>query len=165
LRSLSTRKAGSLCFTSSFSGSWPTPDSRDRQSMHCKRLAESCPLVSEPFVYRGCWDRRVRYTIGEKMLNPWLSIAFQATRLGWQTQIAVMDHLMRITNAGTSDRQEARPMETNKIDFPPAHIAADAHAFAEAPAVAPTRDGGAGEVAPKVLKVHKRRQRANRRRR
>jgi hypothetical protein len=43
------------------------------------------------------------------MFNPWLSIMFQATRFGWQTQIAVADHLMRMTGTGAAGSSEWEP--------------------------------------------------------
>jgi hypothetical protein len=39
------------------------------------------------------------------MFNPWLSLSFQAARLGWETQTAVVDQLMRIASARYSDRK------------------------------------------------------------
>jgi hypothetical protein len=49
------------------------------------------------------------------MLNPWLSLSFQAARLGWETEATVVDQLMRIAGVGTSDRKAAGSVDTNKM--------------------------------------------------
>jgi hypothetical protein len=46
------------------------------------------------------------------MLNPWLSLSFQAARLGWETQRLVVDHWLRIAGMTASNRKEAGAFET-----------------------------------------------------
>jgi hypothetical protein len=41
------------------------------------------------------------------MLNPWLTLPFQAVRLGWETQSIVADQMMRLAGLGNSDRKAA----------------------------------------------------------
>jgi hypothetical protein len=48
------------------------------------------------------------------MLNPWLSLPFQAARLGWETQTIVLGELMRIAGART-DRKPASALDTIKM--------------------------------------------------
>jgi hypothetical protein len=53
------------------------------------------------------------------MLNPWLSLSFQAARLGWETQAAVVDQLMRIAGVGTSDQKVGGSVDANEIALAP----------------------------------------------
>jgi hypothetical protein len=41
------------------------------------------------------------------MLNPWLSLPFQAARIGLETQTMVFDQLLRMTGINPSDRSAA----------------------------------------------------------
>jgi hypothetical protein len=41
------------------------------------------------------------------MLNPWLTLPFQAVRLGWETQSFMADQMMRLAGFGSSDRKAA----------------------------------------------------------
>jgi len=91
------------------------------------------------------------------MLNSWLSLSFQAARLGWETQTIVVDQLMRIAGATTSDRKAAGALDT--INMAP--LAEDRVAVAAAaptPPVhkgSPAKNGKHRQVAQKVLKIHK----------
>jgi hypothetical protein len=114
---------------------------------------KNAPAGLEPLVPRGVGIGACGAPLEMKMLNAWLSIAFQATRLGWQTQTAVVDHLMRMASAGASDRQHARSMDTNKIDPPTDQVAAEAHTLAEAQTRAPITGSKTREVAQKVSKI------------
>jgi hypothetical protein len=89
------------------------------------------------------------------MLNPWLSLPFQAARLGWETQTIVVDQLMRIAGAST-DRKPASALDTKKM----APLAEDRGAVAAIPsppvdAGAPARNSKHPQVAQKVMKKHK----------
>jgi hypothetical protein len=87
--------------------------------------------------------------------NPWLSLPFQAVRLGWETQTVVVDQLMRIAGART-DRKPASALDTIKK----APLAEDRGAVAAPPlspvdAEAPARNIKHPQVAQKVMKKHK----------
>jgi hypothetical protein len=41
------------------------------------------------------------------MPNPWLTLPFQAVRLGWETQSIVAEQMMRFAGLGISDRKAA----------------------------------------------------------
>ena len=89
------------------------------------------------------------------MLNPWLSLPFQAARLGWETQTILVDQLMRIAGAST-DRKSASALDTIKM----APLAEDRGAVAAIPsspvdAGAPARNSKRPQVAQKVMKKHK----------
>jgi len=86
------------------------------------------------------------------MLNPWLAITFQAARLGLEAQNAVALRLMRLV--GDASKTEARGMLADKTTAPPDVQAA-------ATKVAPD----SARRHETVNKVHKKRVRANRRRR
>ena len=84
------------------------------------------------------------------MLNPWLAITFQAARLGLEAQNAVALRLMRLV--GDTSKTEVRGMITDKT--------------AASPDVAATKvTPDSGRRHESVSKVHKKRVRANRRRR
>jgi hypothetical protein len=85
------------------------------------------------------------------MLNPWLAITFQATRLGLEAQNAVALRLMRLV--GDASKTEARSMIADKAAAPP-----DAQEAATKVASDSDRRREA------VTKVHKKRVRANKRR-
>jgi hypothetical protein len=91
-----------------------------------------------------------------KMLNPWLALSFQAVRLGWEAQTVLALRLMRLAGGGVAGQAEAQRMVTEKV-------AALTEAHTAAATVAIT-GGKAATVARKVMKVYKKRVRANRRR-
>ena len=89
------------------------------------------------------------------MLNPWLSLPFQAARLGWETQTIVLGELMRIAGART-DQKPASALDTIKM----APLAEDRGAVAATPsspvdAGAPAKNSKHPQVAQKVMKKHK----------
>jgi hypothetical protein len=84
------------------------------------------------------------------MLNPWLAITFQAARLGLEAQNAMALRLMRLV--GDASKTEARGMIADKTTVQPDIQAA-------ATTVASARRHGV------LSKVHKKRVRANKRRR
>jgi hypothetical protein len=63
------------------------------------------------------------------MFNPWLSLSFRAARLGWETQTAVVDQLMRIAGGRNSDRKAIGVVEMKD----PAHLEEDWVAVADTP--------------------------------
>jgi len=92
------------------------------------------------------------------MLNPWLSLSFQAARLGWETQTIVVDQWMRIAGAGTSDRKAGGPLDT--IETAPAaedRIAAAAIPSSPVDAGAPATKSNHRQVAQRVPKIQKKR--------
>jgi hypothetical protein len=90
------------------------------------------------------------------MLNPWLVLAFQAARLGWEAQNVMALRLMRLAGGGAAGQSEAHLMVSEKV-------AAHSEAHAAATAVA-MKGGSAPAVARKVMRVYKKRVRGNRRR-
>ena len=99
---------------------------------------------------------RVQSVIGDfDMLNSWFAITFHAARLGFETQNAVAFRLMRLI--GDASKTEAGDMAhviADKITEPPNVQAAETD-------IAP--DGGRRRES--VDKVHKKRVRANKRKR
>jgi hypothetical protein len=91
------------------------------------------------------------------MFNPWLSLPFQAARLGWETQTIVVDQLMRIAGMSTADRKAAGALDTEEM-IP---LAEDRVAVAAIPssvdAVAPATKSKHRQVAQKIMKIHKKR--------
>jgi hypothetical protein len=92
------------------------------------------------------------------MLNPWLSLPFQAARLGWETQTIVVDQLMRIAGMSTADRKAAGALDTEEM-IPLAEDRAAVAAIPSSPvdAVAPATKNKHRQVAQKIMKIHKKR--------
>jgi hypothetical protein len=83
------------------------------------------------------------------MLNPWFAITFHAARLGFEAQNAAAFRLMRLV--GDASKTDAGGTIANEIATPP---------DVQAAATKVASDGGES-----VNKVHKKRARANKRRR
>jgi hypothetical protein len=95
------------------------------------------------------------------MLNPWFDITFQAAWLGFEAQSAAALQLMRLVE-GTS-KTDVRDMIADKIAAPPDVPAAAAPPVVQA---APTKLASDGRRRREsVNKVHKKRSRANKRKR
>jgi hypothetical protein len=90
------------------------------------------------------------------MLNPWLTLPFQAVRLGWQTQTIVVDQLMRIAGISTSDRKMTGGLDTKEIPLAEDRVAAAANPSSPV-ATAPATKSKHRQVAQKVMKIHKKR--------
>jgi hypothetical protein len=86
------------------------------------------------------------------MLNPWLAITFQAMRLGFEAQNAVTLRVMRLV--GAANKTEARGMIADEAAAPP---------DAQEAAIKVASDSDRRRKA--VTKGHKKRVRANQRRR
>ena len=86
------------------------------------------------------------------MLNPWFAITFEAARLGFEAQNAAALQLMRLV--GGTSKTEVRGMVTDKIAAPP-----------DVPAAATKLASDGGRRRESVNKVHKKRSRANKRKR
>jgi len=86
------------------------------------------------------------------MFNPWFAITFQAARLGFEAQNAAALQLMRLV--GGTSKTEVRGMITDKTAASP---------DVQTAATKVTPDSGRRHES--VSKVHKKRVRANRRRR
>jgi hypothetical protein len=96
------------------------------------------------------------------MLNPWFAITFEAARLGFEAQNAAALQLMRLV--GGTSKTEVRGMVTDEIAAPPDVPAAAAPPVVQAAAPKLASDGG-GRGRESVIKVHKKRSRANKRKR
>jgi hypothetical protein len=104
------------------------------------------------------------------MLNPWFDITFQAARLGFEAQSAAALQLMRLF--GGTSKTDVRGMVADKIAAPPVVQAAAAPPVVQAAAAPPVVQAAATKVASNggrrresVNKVHKKRSRANKRKR
>jgi hypothetical protein len=104
------------------------------------------------------------------MLNPWFDITFQAARLGFEAQSAAALQLMRLV--GGTSKTDVRGMVADKIAAPPDVPAAAAPPVVQAAAAPPVVQAAATKVASNggrrresVNKVHKKRSRANKRKR
>ena len=93
------------------------------------------------------------------MFNPWLTLSIQTARLGWETQAAVVDQIMRFAGVGASRGGSAALINT-----------ADTVEDGSAPAAGlspsierPTRGGEHRGVA-KNAKIYKKRSRGSKRR-
>jgi len=86
------------------------------------------------------------------MLNPWLSLSFQAARLGWETQTIVVDQLLRMAGTSNSDRKVAGALDTIED-----RVAVAAIPSSPVDAGAPTTKSKHRQVAQKVMKIHKKR--------
>ena len=86
------------------------------------------------------------------MLNPWFAITFEAARLGFEAQNAAALQLMRLV--GGTSKTEVRGTVTDKIAAPP-----------DVPAAATKLASNGGRRRESVNKVHKKRSRANKRKR
>jgi hypothetical protein len=96
-----------------------------------------------------------------QMFNPWLSFSIRTVRLGWESQAAVVDQLLRLAGIGSSDRAES-PAEANASAQPASEQ------LAEPPAVSQpktTTQKSNSRAAPKAAKSHKKSPRGNKRRR
>lgn len=90
------------------------------------------------------------------MFNPWIALGFQTIQLGMEMQSVVALRLMRLAAGGARGRTEASRMIAEKI------AAAGEVQMAAASALATGRRDNA--VAGKVLRVLRKRVRANKRR-
>jgi hypothetical protein len=90
------------------------------------------------------------------MLNPWFSLVFKTVQLGLEAQSVIALRMMRLAAGATAAPAEARRMMTEKVA-----AGIEAHAVA-ALSVASGRKNTV--VAGKVLRVMKKRVRANKRR-
>lgn len=90
------------------------------------------------------------------MLNPWLTLSFKAFQLGLDAQKVVALRMMRLASGGTRAEVEASRMVVEK-----AAAVTEAQIATTAAAMAGHKDH---VVAGKVLKVFRKRVRANKRR-
>jgi hypothetical protein len=129
------------------------------------QLLQSMEKVSN-FIQTPSVNERILWSckasLGDStMLNPWFDITFQAARLGFEAQNAAALQLMRLLR-GTS-KAEVRGMVADKIAAPPDVPAAAAPPVVQAAATKLASDGARRRES--VNKVHKKRSRANRRKR
>lgn len=90
------------------------------------------------------------------MFNPWMTFSIQAARLGWEAHSVIMLRMIRLARGGATARAEANLMVAEK---------ADTLARAQLAAASATISGAsAPKVANSVLKVYRKRLRANKRR-
>jgi geranylgeranyl pyrophosphate synthase len=90
------------------------------------------------------------------MLNPWFSVILKAMQLGFESQNVIALRMMRLAAGGTTAQTEVRRMIADKTA-----AGIEAQAAAAASVASGHRDTA---VAGKVLRVLKKRVRANKRR-
>jgi hypothetical protein len=91
------------------------------------------------------------------MFNPFVTISFQAARLGWETQNLMALRLMRLAGGGLASQSEAHPINTEKR-------AALTKAQTAGTAVAVKGRNGRDVASKKVTRVYKKRVRGKKRR-
>jgi hypothetical protein len=92
------------------------------------------------------------------MLNPWLSLSFQAARLGWETQTIVVDQFLRMAGTSNSDRKAAGALDTKEtVPLAEDRVAVAAIPSSRVDAGAPATKSKHRQVAQKVMKIHKKR--------
>jgi hypothetical protein len=103
-------------------------------------------------------ERAIYWSVDEDchLFNPWLKLAREAVQLGWEAQRVIALRLARLAAGGASARIESRRMVNEK-----AAAIAEAHA-AIIGGAAIGRNGTT--VAKKVLRIYRKRVKANRRR-
>ena len=89
------------------------------------------------------------------MFGPWLALTFQAAQFGLEVQSVMTLRLMRVAAGGIRGRREARLMVVEKMA---------ALTEAQVAAAATIMTGRSHIVAKKVVRVFKKRVRANRKR-
>lgn len=90
------------------------------------------------------------------MLNPWLAVTFKAMRLGFDAQNIIALRMMRFAAGGVRGQNEARRMVTEKIA-----AVVEAQTRAVSSIITGHKDS---VVAGKVIRVLRKRVRANKRR-
>jgi hypothetical protein len=90
------------------------------------------------------------------MFNNWIALSYETARLGWEAQNVIMLRMMRLAMGGAPARKEANRMVQEKI------AATGEAAMAAASAAASASPHS--KAARRVLRVYKKRVRANKRR-
>jgi hypothetical protein len=90
------------------------------------------------------------------MLNPWFSLVFKTVQLGLESQSVIALRMMRLAAGGAAAPAEARRMMTERVA-----AGIEAHAVAASSVASGHKNT---VVAGKVLRVMKKRVRANKRR-
>jgi hypothetical protein len=90
------------------------------------------------------------------MFNPWLDLTFKTMQLGWDAQNVVALRMLRMASGGAHAKTELNRMVTEKVA-----AAAEAHLVAATAVMTGSKDH---VTAGKVLRVFKKRVRANKRR-
>ena len=90
------------------------------------------------------------------MFNPWLALTFESVQLGLDAQRVMFLRMMRFAGGGVASRNESQRMIAEKIA-----AVSEAQTVAAAAIVSGRRDN---VVARKVMRVFKKRVRANKRR-
>ena len=89
------------------------------------------------------------------MFNSWFALTFQAAQLGWEAQNVVALQFVRLAGGGAAGAKEAQLMVTDKLA---------ALTEAQLAAVANVLTGDGLKIADKILRVFRKRVRANKRR-
>ena len=91
------------------------------------------------------------------MENPWLTLPFQAVRLGWETQSVLADQMMRLAGLSTWDRKPAGDFVADITALPPPDGVALKAPTSPVEAAAPAKSAKHGQVAQNIRKIQKKR--------
>jgi hypothetical protein len=91
------------------------------------------------------------------MINPWLTLPFQAVRFGWETQSVLAHQMMRLAGLGTLDRKPAGDFVADTTALPPADGVALEAPTSPVEAAAPAKSGRRRQVAQNIRKIQKKR--------
>jgi hypothetical protein len=91
------------------------------------------------------------------MLNSWLTLPFQAVRLGWETQSFMADQIMRLAGFGGSDRKAAGNFVAVTTALPTINGDAPQPPTLPVEMRAPAKSAKHRQAAQKVRKIQKKR--------
>jgi hypothetical protein len=89
------------------------------------------------------------------MLNPWISLSFQAARLGWQAQDAMVAGFFRMARGTASDFSEPSVVSDEEIA---------AKGASDVGTTVPAEPVASRAVAQKVVQIQRKARRGNKRR-
>jgi hypothetical protein len=89
------------------------------------------------------------------MLNPWLSLSFQAARLGLKTQSLVVDHLLRIAGTAPANPKPASVSGSIQTASPEEDRSTAEAARSSLVARAQAASNKQPQVSQKVSKIHR----------
>jgi hypothetical protein len=99
-----------------------------------------------------------------KMLNPWLSLPFQAARLRWETQSIVMDQMWKLAGVGISDRKAAGDIVANATALPTGDSDAPKPPTSPVEEAVSANSSKHRQIVQKVMKIQKKRSLGSKRR-
>jgi hypothetical protein len=89
------------------------------------------------------------------MLNPWISLSFQAARLGWQAHDAMVDGFFRLASGNASNLSEPLQMPDKQMTATEA---------SDGGSTVPVEATASRSVEQKVVQIHRKARRRSKRR-